>query len=137
MNELKLAFIKEREQLNEHISNVRGQVEMLQRTNNALDQVWVLIEYWNVYLVKSEEQNNIMQHESLWQSLSLIIYVAISGLLMILPRGFNVVFFCIEEIVQWTQFCLILWWHWYSFYVFVQTHFLFFLFYLGVWQINR
>ena len=38
-NELKLALIKEREQLDEHISNMRGQVEMLQRTKNALDQV--------------------------------------------------------------------------------------------------
>ena len=38
-NELKLALIKEREQLDEHISNMRGQVETLQRTKNALDQV--------------------------------------------------------------------------------------------------
>ena len=38
-NELKLALIKEREQLDEHISNMRGQVEMLQRAKNALDQV--------------------------------------------------------------------------------------------------
>ena len=38
-NELKLALVKEREQLDAHISNMRGQVEMLQRTKNALDQV--------------------------------------------------------------------------------------------------
>ena len=38
-NELKLALIKEREQLDEHISNMRGQLDMLQKTNNALDQV--------------------------------------------------------------------------------------------------
>ena len=38
-NELKLALTKEREQLDEHISNMRGQVETLQRTKNALDQV--------------------------------------------------------------------------------------------------
>ena len=49
----------------------------------------------------SEEQNNlIMQDESLWQSLSLIIYVAIFGLLIILPRDINVLFCCIEEIAQ-------------------------------------
>ena len=38
-NELKLALIKEREQLDEHISNMRGQLDTLQKTNNALDQV--------------------------------------------------------------------------------------------------
>ena len=38
-NELKLALIKEREQLDEHISNMRGQLGTLQKTNNALDQV--------------------------------------------------------------------------------------------------
>ena len=38
-NELKLGLIKEREQLDEHISNMRGQLGMLQKTNNALDQV--------------------------------------------------------------------------------------------------
>ena len=38
-NELKLALIKEREQLDEHIPNMRGQLDTLQKTNNALDQV--------------------------------------------------------------------------------------------------
>ena len=38
-NMLKLALIKEREQLDEHISNMRGQLDTLQKTNNALDQV--------------------------------------------------------------------------------------------------
>ena len=37
--ELKLALIKEREQLDEYISYMRGQLDMLQKTNNALDQV--------------------------------------------------------------------------------------------------